>query len=99
MKREMVARLADLQLLTHAQLLVHMARAASAFGVELHSDAIDLGIARVDERVAANQPLTQMQVDMGAGLNRRCIQGVVQRLQIEADDVSGLQPDIDDLCR
>ncbi|MNE80240.1 hypothetical protein D3C80_1767890 [compost metagenome] len=64
---EVVARRAHRQRGTHAQLLVHVARAAAAAAVQQHAHGVAVArFRRAAQRVAAHQAVAQVQVDMGA---------------------------------
>ena len=88
---EVVARHADLQPLPHAQLLVHLARAAAAGAVFEHRHGVGPGLPRVDQGIAAHQTWGQVQIDVGARARGWQRGATGHRAQLEADDLGRLQ--------
>ena len=90
-EREVVARLGDRDGHGHAQCLVHAARTTAAGAVAQHAYDVAMAlIAIVGQRVAANQPVGQVQIDVRA----RCEGGeltTVDGTQVHADRVLRLK--------
>ncbi|MPM48803.1 hypothetical protein SDC9_95530 [bioreactor metagenome] len=79
-QRKVVARRGNRQHAAHAQLLVHIARSATAVGVELHAHHVGAGVlARFHQRVRAGDAVAQVQVDVRTGCHRR--QGLAFRMR------------------
>ena len=93
-----VARGRNFYDLTHSQLLVQVPGASATVLIVKHCDHISIFIAGICQRVASDQSVAQVKVNVCTGFSGGKDDVWSCRPQLDTDNVFSFKPDVEDEC-